>query len=1106
MICADAVVISSLPYTTTVDTTAYTTDPAVTLSCGGGDSFNAAWWVYTPPAGVTRIQVDTIGSDYDTVAAAFTGSCGALTEVGCDDESGGSSTSRFLLDVTPGTTYHFLATSYHAGGGSLTFSVTDQSPAVPDFGLVPTGALGFGTSLAPEGVVTFCSADTGAQIAIWPTPGAVPFRWSGWTLAAVPGDPVGRLATVSPVGDLAIVAGDLTTRTPLFAGVYTGTAATATAVYGWESPYVPLEGFANSYRPVLRRYSLTGTLLATWNPPDYVPNPGDPTEQDCVITSGAVSADDTVFYLTGQERDGATDAPGRVRRYSLTSAADLSDLVTATDSELVPFVLLAFANGDVLVAWHFRTSLGVSDIRRYHADGTLAHTYTTLGAGAEFFSVSWAHGIDPGTFWIVDWRDRSATLVRATTDSVIRTITLPVGFAGPLSGGGAPPARQFYATEVALGAPPTFAVRCPGSRAVDAPTNDPVTVSWPAPATVGGVGPVTVSCTPASGSTFAVGITTVTCTATDSLGHIATCSFHVTVNGECSASAALDLADPCAITTPLYWATVTVGTDVYAHSLGIPIDDRTDWGGYKEGRILSIGPITRAASDMLTGHFEGQSVTLTYADTDRVMRSIPREAHDQPRSTLVYRPVMVYLSGARNQLPRPLFSGEVYNTPVAPHLQFQIVVNDILASRSALFGADQQVPSRRVGDIFPNAPAKNRDLAVPIVYGEVSDEAATTPAGEVVAIDVGDLTVNGNARRGALICGHGVKSILNVYQNGTLIGSGDAHATWPGKSDWLTINGSADHYTDVNDHWVALVLLDGTRATDFAAGTAAITVNLQGVATGGDGSGDLITDLLLQYRHLLINWILTSWTSGLWHLSPTFAVYPDGTPLCRVRTQSWQTASATAGTFVDGGLVGGFVLGADGRAQAAREVIALANKQCHVRLAMNELGQLFVRMLPRTRTAALNGNTTIVDVTDILDTPAFQSDQKIESLATELAYRYRWNYRNRQWDGGGQVGNAPALLLAGRPVVQRPEFPWIRETATAGTVAQQILNLLSETNEIVQWARPLCGLEHELLDVVPLHHFSGRAVEQTVWITRKTIDPMTNVVSFEGISIGRLLS
>jgi hypothetical protein len=46
----------------------------------------------------------------------------------------------------------------------------------------------------------------------------------------------------------------------------------------------------------------------------------------------------------------------------------------------------------------------------------------------------------------------------------------------------------------------------------------------------GGCPPVTINCNPPSGSTFAIGTTTVTCTASDACGQTANCSFTVTVN------------------------------------------------------------------------------------------------------------------------------------------------------------------------------------------------------------------------------------------------------------------------------------------------------------------------------------------------------------------------------------------------------------------------------------------------------------------------------------------------------------------------------------------------------------------------------------------------
>jgi lysophospholipase L1-like esterase len=54
-------------------------------------------------------------------------------------------------------------------------------------------------------------------------------------------------------------------------------------------------------------------------------------------------------------------------------------------------------------------------------------------------------------------------------------------------------------------------------------------VTYTNPTTIGGVAPITVTCSPASGAAFSVGVTVVTCRATDSAGRSAETQFRVTV-------------------------------------------------------------------------------------------------------------------------------------------------------------------------------------------------------------------------------------------------------------------------------------------------------------------------------------------------------------------------------------------------------------------------------------------------------------------------------------------------------------------------------------------------------------------------------------------------
>jgi hypothetical protein len=124
-------VVSTLPFLENVDAreaTSAADDPA---DCGTGPS---VWYRFTPATDMS-VQVETYGSDYDTLVSAYTGTRGALTIVdpivGC---SFSQSQPRVFLDLTAGTTYYFLVNTFPGrAGGPLSFGVWDLSrPAAND--------------------------------------------------------------------------------------------------------------------------------------------------------------------------------------------------------------------------------------------------------------------------------------------------------------------------------------------------------------------------------------------------------------------------------------------------------------------------------------------------------------------------------------------------------------------------------------------------------------------------------------------------------------------------------------------------------------------------------------------------------------------------------------------------------------------------------------------------------------------------------------------------------------------------------------------------------------------------------------------------------------
>jgi subtilisin-like proprotein convertase family protein len=89
------------------------------------------------------------------------------------------------------------------------------------------------------------------------------------------------------------------------------------------------------------------------------------------------------------------------------------------------------------------------------------------------------------------------------------------------------------------------AITCPAPIFVGTTGNSRV-VNFTVPTPTDNCPGATAACVPASGSTFQVGVTTVTCTATDTSGNTAACTFPVTVNRLVTAA----LNDPLACTGP----------------------------------------------------------------------------------------------------------------------------------------------------------------------------------------------------------------------------------------------------------------------------------------------------------------------------------------------------------------------------------------------------------------------------------------------------------------------------------------------------------------------------------------------------------------------------
>lgn len=155
-----AVLVDTVPFTHSIDTSGAT---------AGGPRFcsnhASVFYAFTPSVR-GRVQVDLMGSDYDTTLGVYTrDAAGKLRAVGCnDDRFGVASGLRFRAN--PGTTYFFLvgrccgnARRGGPGGGQLVITVgrVADAPLEYEFQIADTGTIDPATGIATVSGTATCS-------------------------------------------------------------------------------------------------------------------------------------------------------------------------------------------------------------------------------------------------------------------------------------------------------------------------------------------------------------------------------------------------------------------------------------------------------------------------------------------------------------------------------------------------------------------------------------------------------------------------------------------------------------------------------------------------------------------------------------------------------------------------------------------------------------------------------------------------------------------------------------------------------------------------------------------------------------------------------------
>ncbi len=204
--------------------------------------------------------------------------------------------------------------------------------------------------------------------------------------------------------------------------------------------------------------------------------------------------------------------------------------------------------------------------------------------------------------------------------------------------------------------------------------------------------------------------------------------------------------DPCLIVDPRIHLKIETASHRYRYGVH-PLRDPTAMGGFKEPRVIEMGPITKAASDILSGAWPAQTASARLADTDRVLREISRA-----RGGLRNCDAEFYLTGNARRLaagaPRTLFAGKIYHDTADENLVLSLTLNDLIGVDYSLLSEEKQIPQRVVStNDFPAAPEASLGLGIPILGGRVNAFIATlagqTGVGVVDGIYVGPVNMGG---------------------------------------------------------------------------------------------------------------------------------------------------------------------------------------------------------------------------------------------------------------------------------------------------------------------------------------------------------------------------
>lgn len=419
---------------------------------------------------------------------------------------------------------------------------------------------------------------------------------------------------------------------------------------------------------------------------------------------------------------------------------------------------------------------------------------------------------------------------------------------------------------------------------------------------------------------------------------------------------------------------------------------------------------------------------------------------------------------------------------------------------------------------------------VPILYGDLTDRSEAGGA-QCQALYAGSYNLsNGLMYHKFVVAGHAVKAITAVYtENGTTGVGPLTDATngaglggpWvvPGYANWTALIGP-NLYEDINGqrftiiygkvgHAPADVAAGFVEPTDRDRGVSIISVSVQGIETNGDGTGTLITNLLDQYRHFMLNFGFGDYQSGPWvTASPN---WPNVTPAVPViHLGSFDGAKSISNIRFPGGYIGaGMFGGAEGRISLA-EALKRFNISADVQSGFNSKSQYFVSMYDDTYSSVI-AERTYLQTRDILES-SFSIKDSVAEWENKIVYSHTPLYMDEEWKTIEAFVQDDVSIAAYEETKASDvlEYWFIRSSAQAEEVARRRLTRNKVPPRIAEFTTTLIGLNTDIGDYIGVTHIDGIGPNgwenQPIYVTRHVFDTDKFTVTLEGYDVSRIVA